>query len=305
MRYLPTHMEPQASDRPPHPGVDLDRDEARRRIAAHPFWYHTIDLAPGVTTPGWFDLRHVVDDLPWPDVRGKRCLDVGTFDGFFAFELERRGAAEVVAVDIEDHARWDWPADARPGPLGTVDGGRMAAFTGPPKGDGFRLLASLTGSSVLWRGLSVYDLAPGQLGTFDVVVMGSLLIHLRDPVAALEAVRSVCRGQLLSSDQIELWLSIVGKGRPLARLHGSGQDCQWWRFNAAGHQRLLWSAGFEVDQASRPFIVRFNAHPRPRWTAGHGAGRVAARALTGDHHAGVLHRALLAHPRLGCPAEHA
>ena len=24
-------------------------------------WYHSIDVAPGVTTPGWFDLRHAVD----------------------------------------------------------------------------------------------------------------------------------------------------------------------------------------------------------------------------------------------------
>ena len=38
--------------------------------------------------------------MPWPDVRGKRCLDVGTYDGFLAFELERRGAASVVATDI-------------------------------------------------------------------------------------------------------------------------------------------------------------------------------------------------------------
>ena len=44
-------------------------------------------------------------------LRGKRCLDVGTYDGFWAFEMERRGAAEVVAVDVLDHARWDWPGD--------------------------------------------------------------------------------------------------------------------------------------------------------------------------------------------------
>lgn len=60
-------------------------------------------------TPGWFDLRPIVDRMPWPDVRGKRCLDVGTWDGFLAFELERRGAAEVVATDIESHEDWDWP----------------------------------------------------------------------------------------------------------------------------------------------------------------------------------------------------
>ena len=72
-------------------------------VDAVPLWYHTLELAPGVVTPGWFDLRPIVSLLPWPDVRGKRCLDVGTYDGFLAFELERRGAAEVVATDISDH----------------------------------------------------------------------------------------------------------------------------------------------------------------------------------------------------------
>ena len=63
--------------------------------------------------PGYFDLRPIVDELPWPDVRGKRCLDIGSYDGFYAFELERRGAAEVVAVDVADPHDWDWPPDVR------------------------------------------------------------------------------------------------------------------------------------------------------------------------------------------------
>src|SRR4051794_19182475 len=78
-------------------------------IAKNQLWYHCIDVAPGVTTPGWFDLRPIVDRMPWPDVRGKRCLDVGTYDGFLAFELEKRGAAEVICTDISDHNQWDWP----------------------------------------------------------------------------------------------------------------------------------------------------------------------------------------------------
>lgn len=82
--------------------------DPRAAIAEHRFWYHTLEVAPGVTTPGVFDLRPIVERLPWPDVRGKRCLDIGTFDGFFAFELERRGASEVVATDIAEPEQWDW-----------------------------------------------------------------------------------------------------------------------------------------------------------------------------------------------------
>src|ERR687887_372295 len=103
-------------------------------VAATRLWYHTIELAPGVVTPGWFDLRPIVKRMPWPDVAGRRCLDVGTYDGFLAFELERRGAAEVVAVDIDDHSSWDWPARARA--LGPE---RLAELAGPEKGEGFRV----------------------------------------------------------------------------------------------------------------------------------------------------------------------
>src|SRR5688572_32085383 len=108
-------------------------------------WYHTIDVVPGATTKGWFDLRHALSLLPWPDVRGKRCLDIGTWDGFYAFELERRGAAEVVAVDIPDLASLDYPpeVDALP------DFDKSQRST-QPRTAGFHLLHEILGSKVKW-----------------------------------------------------------------------------------------------------------------------------------------------------------
>lgn len=272
----------------------LGPTEMQQRLDAHPFWYHTIDVAPGVTTKGWFDLRAVVDLMPWPDVRGKRCLDIGTFDGYLAFELERRGAAEVIAVDVEDHLLWDWPPDYR-----AKDLPRDPGFSGPPKGAGFRLAKDLMGSAVEWRPTSIYDLDPAQVGMFDVVVLGSLLLHLRDPLRALEAVRRVTGGHLLSSDQIELGLTLASRKRPLLRLNGSGADCQWFNFNAAGHERLLFAAGFEVQRRSRPYVVQFNQHPKDLpLTLGNLARRVGTRYLTGRADVGVLHQGLLARPRV-------
>lgn len=268
--------------------------DARRRIDELGFWYHTIDVGPGLTTPGWFDLRHSLDLVPFPDVRGKRCLDVGTFDGFYAFEMERRGAAEVVAIDVADHEQWDWPADARAGTRGAV---RDPSVSGPPKGAGFHLLAELTGSKATWRPLNIYDLDPDVVGTFDVVVVGSLLLHLQNPVKAMEAVRSVTGGVLFSSDQVELWLSVVGRGRPLARLRGTGRTCQWWNYNSAGHRQILYSAGFEVVDRSPFFVNRYNEHPRAPLTVSTAPSILAKAALTRDRHQGVLHRAALARPR--------
>lgn len=273
--------------------------DAGARVRAHPFWYHTIDVGPGVTTPGWFDLRPVLERVPIPDVRGRRVLDIGTYDGFFAFELERRGAAEVVATDVEDHGQWDWPADARPGRPG-ADDDRQVGMTGPPKGAGFRLVHELVGSKVRWEPINIYDLSPETVGTFDVVICGTLLLHLRDPVRALEAVRSVVApgGRFVSSEQLEVLTTLLARGRPIFRLDGSGQFCQWWLANAAGHRRLLYSAGFEVLEASKPYMVRFNEHPRWPRDAKHLARNVATRAMTGTWHQGIFHRALLATPRL-------
>lgn len=276
-----------------HDPSSMTPAEMQRAVDDHPFWYHTLDVAPGVTTKGWFDLRPVVDQMPWPDVRGKRCLDIGTFDGYLAFELERRGASEVVAVDVEDHLLWDWPPDYR-----SADLARDPGFSGPPKGAGFRLAAELMESKVDWRPISIYELDPAELGTFDVVVCGSLMLHLRDPLRALEAVRSVTSGVLLSSEQIELWMTVAARQRPLLTLNGSGGECQWFNFNAAGHDRLLYAAGFAIEQTSRPYTVRFNHHPKPGHRPRQQLRRLGVRALTGSWEQGVLHRAALARPRV-------
>ena len=73
-------------------------------------WYHTIPLRDGVVTPGFFDTRTAAGRVPLPEsLAGLRCLDIGSADGFWAFEMERRGASEVVAVDVADPGEQDWP----------------------------------------------------------------------------------------------------------------------------------------------------------------------------------------------------
>src|SRR6476661_3582415 len=150
--------------------MSLDVDGLRREIASNPHWYHAMELAPGVETPGWFDYRPVAQRLPWPDVKGKRCLDVGTYDGFLAFEMEKRGASEVVATDISDHAQWDWPRAMR------ERGAEFLATVAGEKGRGFDVAHAALGSSVVKKEISVYELSPEAVGgEFDVVVCGSLM----------------------------------------------------------------------------------------------------------------------------------
>lgn len=250
-----------------------------------------MELAPGVVTKGWFDLRPIVERMPWPDVRGLRCLDVGTYDGFLAFELERRGAGEVVCTDISDHDAWDWPPDVR-----AQGGARLAELAGPDKGGGFRIAKRLLGSSVERIEVSVYELAPERVGTFDLVVCGSLMLHLRDPLRALEAIRSVCGGRLLSAEEVRLSLSVRHPRQPLAELNGSGSLCQWWVPNLAGHRRMVFAAGFAIERSVRPYAVPFGpGHPPVRSARARGA-QALIRALTGGF--GLPTSALLARPRV-------
>jgi tRNA (mo5U34)-methyltransferase len=271
-------------------GAGRDAAAVRAAIAANPLWYHTLEFPAGEQTPGWFDLRPIVDRMPWPDVAGKRCLDVGTYDGFLAFELERRGAREVVATDVTDHTGWDWPPDmrARAPELGAIAG---------EKGAGFRIAKELLGSSVERLEISAYDLSPERVGSFDVIVCGSLMLHLRDPLAALEAIRSVCGGVFLSAEQIKPGLALAHRRRPVAELNGAGELCQYWTPNPAGHRRMLYAAGFEVVEATRPYSIPFGVgHPARAKTPRQVWERLVQRAVTGG--TGLAHVAALARPRL-------
>lgn len=260
-----------------------DPEAMRREIAARE-WYHTIELASGAVTPGWFDLRSVAPRLPWPEIRGRRCLDVGTFDGFWAFEMERRGAREVVAIDLLDPRQADWPLGSR---QETVE----AIWRRKGHGEGFDVAKAALGSAVERRELSVYDLDPTDVGTFDFVYMGSILIHLRDPVRALECVRRVCAGELLSVDTVDPLLTAMHPSGPVASLDAVGRPW-WWRPNVAGLRRMVEAAGFSVDRQRLLLMPPGRGQPpaalRPA-TLRYRAGRTAiVSSRIGDPHVATL-----------------
>jgi SAM-dependent methyltransferase len=221
-------------------------------------WYHSFDLPGGVTTPGIFDHRKVVAKLPIPaSLAGLRCLDGASSDGFFAFEMARRGAAEVVSVDLADATRQDWqrpPVEASPDRLGS---GRAARA--------FELVREATGLEVERRDLSLYDLAPELVGRFDFVFLGNILLHLSDPARALRALRSVTRpdGSLLSYEAISLPMTVLRPRTPAGQLWHEDHG-QWWTPNVAGHRRLLHAGGWEVVDGGGVRFQPFGAR-MPRW----------------------------------------
>jgi tRNA (mo5U34)-methyltransferase len=252
-------------------------------------WYHTIELAPGVVTPGWFDTRAAVRELPFPEsLAGERCLDVATFDGFWAYEMERRGAADIHAIDVLDPYGWDWPITSKDETIAVLNRRKEG-------GRGFDLAHRARRSKVTFEERSVYDLDPAEVGEFDFVYLGSLLMHLRDPIRALERVRSVCRGRLLLVDNIDLALTLMHPRRAVADFDGDGRPW-WWRANLAALVRMVRAAGFELERRpSRLYMPPGRGHPslrslRPGMLRTADGRHIALTALKGDPHGAILAR---------------
>jgi tRNA (mo5U34)-methyltransferase len=223
--------------------------EAAERIGGLD-WWHRIEVAPGVVTPGSWDLRPTADRMPWPaSPAGLRALDVGTMDGFWAFELDRRGAGEVLAIDIAN------PARRR-----------------------FEVAAELLESRAEYRELDVYDLDPADVGEFDLVVMGYVLQMVRDPLRALEAVRRVCRGHLLLLETVSRPLSLLPS--PVARLDARRDGREWFVFNRRGVRKALELAGFEVE-ATTPILRDRYGPPQPGEPSALGARAMYALGVRG------------------------
>jgi tRNA (mo5U34)-methyltransferase len=214
-------------------------------------WFHTIDLPDGTATPGVFDTRASSARLDWPDLKGARCLDVGTCDGFWAFEMERRGAGEVIAIDVDDPAALDLPKGVR------ESNSRAFLESAARRRARFELAASALGSRARRVSCSVLDLDPAVHGTFDLVFCGTLLIHVREPVRALERMAGVCRGDLLLVETVDARLDLLRGSTPCARFEPA--PWQWWRANTAGLKAMLRLAGFEVVSISPPFSTPMGA----------------------------------------------
>lgn len=204
-------------------------------------WYHTIDLPGGVTTPGFVDSRTCAPRLPFPDLGGKRCLDVGTMNGFWAFEMERRGAAQVTTIDVDDISEIDWPPRMR---LKGTETKYLPADDRLHTISGFNVAKAALGSDVERRAVNVYDLSPDAVGTFDFAFVGSILLHLRDPILALDRVRSVCTGEALIFEAIDLVGTLLSPRQP--RAHLDAEKVWYWTPNAIALRRMIESAGFDV-----------------------------------------------------------
>lgn len=274
----------------------MESAKLREHVARNHDWYHTLELAPGIVTPGRVDTRSAVAHVPIPaSLARMRCLDVGTWDGFWAFEMERRGAEEVHALDVPDPYRWDWPARARI--RESYDGGKENLEKIKRNGNGFPIARDALGSSVERHELTVYEISPERLGTFDFVFVGSLLLHLRDPIGALERIRTVAAGEVVVNECIEWVLTKLRPRTPTARLDTEDR-CWWWQPNLAALHSMIEQAGYEILERGKPYFMAFG----PSYVAPRQGPRDVLRRLstTKGWEELVLYRRGIAHAAVRC-----
>lgn len=214
-------------------------------------WYHTIDLGNGLVSKAPYDHRAVVDCYGLPkSLVGKTALDVGTFDGFWAFELERRGAERVVAMDVAKIGDFDILPHIRK-TLGR-EGDRTSHFD---------LAHAMRGSKVEKKVCSVYDLSPETVGTFDVVFCGDVLLHLFNPLQALVNIRSVTRQLAVIQTTVDLGMEQLQPDLPWLRFgqrafeRTLGDQCTYWIFTTKALREMMNYAGFPTTEPQPLFTI--------------------------------------------------
>lgn len=214
-------------------------------------WYHSFKLTDDIMTPGTcpvdpkhiFDFRYHLDK----DLSGKKILEIGTWDGPYAFELERRGA-DVTAVDIHH-----------------------------PDRTGFNTAKSILASNVRYVQSSIYDLPDKINEQFDIVFFLGIFYHLKHPLLAFENIQKLLKdnGTLYYEGECfthyaegknkkvfnRILSSIIGMSSvPLALCYENDYKNKpnWFIPNLACLKVWLCQAGFEIKEMRSILHLKLN-----------------------------------------------
>lgn len=261
---VPTSKRAELSPAAPDPPGE---QAARDLIAGADFvWHQRFELAPGVETPGSNDIVGLLDSAGVPaDLSGKSAVDLGTTNGGAAFELERRGAERVVAVDVKT-----------------------------PEHYGFAALRDLLGSRVEWVQASMYEVGAVLGEQFDLVLCLGVLYHLRHPLLALDNVRALLGGEaLIESAVLDAEMPEL-IGQPVARFFRGAEfhadSSNWFAPTVAGLLDWCGSSGLDPELVAaspegapeRAIVRATRSAGEPEWRSISYELPVSARVLHGD-----------------------
>lgn len=239
------------------------------------YFYHTINL-PGLgQMDGEWDLRATADDyLGNVNLTNKRVLEMGAANGFISFYMESKGAS-VVSYDLSPDQDWDMVPHAR----------KDLAMLAPERknhirkiNNAYNLSHSLLNSRAERVYGSVYAI-PDSVGLVDISTFGSILLHVRDPLLALQQAANITKETLVITEVIDNnrqklfnrlfgWLGpatlrrirrkIMGPSmilRPVARL-GTPEET-WWHLSPELLEEFLDVLGFgdvTITYHQQPFV---------------------------------------------------
>jgi SAM-dependent methyltransferase len=247
-----------------HYTSELSECEFLHRTRELSWWYHSYYFDNGMHVRGDYDIGADVAGYGFPEsLVGKSVLDIGTGAGWFAHFFEQLGA-DVTTVDARGYC--DFDVYGRPGYLPIEhegrepdrfdERGRPVYFS--PVSRGFWIMRDLLGSNIRYVNAKVYDIRPELFEgrTFDLVFLGAILCHLRDPIGALMAAHSVCDGQVMASTPVVLG-EPEEETAPRQYLPYTAVDkISWWLPNAACFRHWFLAAGFENVDISREVTLR-------------------------------------------------
>jgi O-methyltransferase len=204
-------------------------------------WYHATELPDGTVLPGVWDLRgHESTYLGEVDLAGKRVLELGPATGYLTFHMERMGA-EVVSFE----AGLDVSIDTLPvkGDDQPDERLRVMQHTIDRNHDGWWYLHRTLGSSARFVQGNIYDM-PADLGTFDITVVGAILLHLREPWGALsQAARRTTEAMIVTEplqDDLHPPEANIMRFSPSAEHHLTN----WWSIYPGAVVSMLERLGF-------------------------------------------------------------
>ena len=128
---------------------------------------------------------------------------------------------------------------------------------GRRRGEGFRLARELFDSKVERVNQSIYSATPEELGTFDIVFCGSVILHLRDQLLALERIAGLCgdSGKFISTEEYDRLASLVPF--PVSRyLADRDAAVVFWLPSVKTWKRMMWTAGFDRVEEQRRFTLK-------------------------------------------------
>jgi len=201
-----------------------DRASLQAKIDQY-FWFHSIDFGDGLAARGAKTAEYIAGEceaiLGPVNLHGTTLLDIGSYNGFYAFEAKRRGAASVTA---SDSVVWNNAKRAR---------------------ESFELARSLLKSDVAALEIDPTEITKAAVGVFDVVLYLGVFYHLIDPIACTRGI-SECAGRLLI---IETHLDALAINRPAMIFYPGSElnnsPTNWWGPNHAAVAGMLNTAGFD------------------------------------------------------------